>query len=127
MLLNLICSSRHVILMLGWCAVMAEVADQIRKELWQYASERKSLDEFLQWFVPVSCNIEESQDPEAIDIAHYIDGILAEASSAEWDEENIRRELGRPFVADEYGEDSVGLNPFPIPQSSADVTFSAAA
>ena len=106
---------------------MADIADQIRGKLWRYASEQESLDEFLQWFVPVSCNIEESQDPEAIDIAHYIDGILAEASSAEWNEEDIRKELGRPFVADEFGEDSVGLNPFPIPQSSADVNFSAAA
>lgn len=106
---------------------MAYIADTIREELWRYASGNKSLDDFLQWFVPVSSNIEESLDPEAIDLAHYIDGILAEASSAEWDEEDVRQELERPFVAELLGEDSVGSNPFPVAQYSADVNSSVAA
>lgn len=72
--------------------------------------------------MPVSIHVNESQDGEAIELAHRIDGILSEASSAEWSEEDIHEELARPFVSEWVAEDiDVYGDPnlFSIPQSSA--------
>ena len=97
---------------------MAELENDIREMLWRFASVDKSFDNFLEWFVPISCNIEQSGDDQAIQLAHYIDGILLEASSSHWDEKDIREELARPFVADLFARDVVG-DPFQIPQFAA--------
>jgi hypothetical protein len=70
-----------------------DLENQIRKALWEYASSRVSLDEFRSRFVPISWDIEKSQDPAAIKLAHHIDGILAEASTAGWTEEQLHEEL----------------------------------
>lgn len=52
-----------------------------------------SLDEFREWFVPISIRIEQSGSPRAIELSYEIDGILAEASSAGWCEDDLREEL----------------------------------
>ena len=87
---------------------MAELEYQIREMLWQFAKGNKSYDEFLEWFVPISCNIEASGDDQAIRLSYYLEGILSEASSAHWDENEIREELGRWFLAEKLGSDVVG-------------------
>jgi hypothetical protein len=75
----------------------------------------KSLDHFLGWFVPISCNIGHSGDREAIELAQRIDGVFPEASSAQCTEEEIREELRRPFVAPSFAENVVGdPSSFPI-------------
>jgi hypothetical protein len=92
--------------------------NQIRKSLWECANGSMSLDDFRSWFVPLSWNIEESREPQAIELAHRIDGILAEASSAGWTEDELLEELTSPFSANPHhvvGDPS----PFQIPQSSA--------
>jgi hypothetical protein len=93
---------------------MAELADQILEALHDYAERKKSLDEFLNWFVPVSSNVERSGEPKAIHVANYIDGILAEASSANWNEEEIHEELASPFVGPRFGQNRYG----DVPNSS---------
>ena len=106
---------------------MAALEKQICEALSQYASRRKSFDDFVQWFVPISCNIDASADAEAIELAHYIDGILAEASSSQWSEEDLHEELARPFVAARFAENAFGdPSSFPIPQSSAELTTNCA-
>jgi hypothetical protein len=129
LLLNLRCNSSHDILTLGIRGVMAKLENQIREMLWQFAKGDKSFDDFLECFVPISCNIEQGGDDQAIQLAHHIDGILSEASSAHWDENDIREELARPFVADSFARDVVGdPSPFPVPQFAAHpVTNSAVA
>ena len=74
------------------CDFMA-LENQIRRELWRYANRQISFDDFLEWFVPISCGIEESGEADAVELAHQIDGILAEASSAGWSGEDIRMSL----------------------------------
>jgi len=99
---------------------MAKLESQIRQELSRYVSREESLAQFLQWFVPVSIDIDESGDDDAIQLAHRIDGVLAEASSAQWSEKDIHEELERPFVSDLVAEDVVGdPSPFSTSQSSA--------
>lgn len=118
--LNLPCNSLHVILTMGWFVLMAKLESQIRQELSRYVNREESLDQFLQWFVPVSIGIDESGDDDAIQLAHRIDGVLAEASSAQWSENDIHEELERPFVSALVAEDVVGdPSPFSTSQSSA--------
>jgi len=82
---------------------MAEtIENQIRKALSECAEGRMSLDDFRARFVPLSANIESSQEPEAAELAHRIDGILAEASSGGWTEEELLEELTGPFVAHSF-------------------------
>jgi hypothetical protein len=96
------------------------VESQIRQALWKYAERRESLDEFRAWFVPLSWNIEESGELAAIELAHHIDGILAEASSGGWTDEELHEELSRPFVVSPYAENVFGDDsPFPVSRSSA--------
>ena len=88
---------------------MAEAPEsQIRKALCAYANRNISLDEFRDSFVPISWDIENSGDPDAISLAHQIDGILAEASSSDWTEEELRQELSRPFAALQFAENCYG-------------------
>jgi len=80
-----------------------------------------SLDEFRAWFVPISWNIEESNEPQAIELAHRLDSVLAEASSGAWTEEQLHEELAGPFVADSFAQDVVGdSSRFSVPQFAAD-------
>jgi hypothetical protein len=72
--------------------------NQIREALGRVANNHLSLDDFRNWFVPVSWNIEGSGEPEAIDLAHRIDGVLAEASAVGWSEQDIREELSTLFA-----------------------------
>jgi len=102
--------------------VAMDLENQIRKALWEYASNRVSLDEFRSRFVPISWDIEKSQDAAAIKLAHHIDGILAEASTAGWTEEELHEELRGSVAAMPFAEDVVGdPSPFSIPQCSAEL------
>jgi hypothetical protein len=69
------------------------IENQIRKALWECANGRTSLDVFRAWFVPLSGNIEQSGEPQAVELAHHLDGILAEASSGSWTENELLEEL----------------------------------
>lgn len=116
----------------GGCVVMVqELENQIRRALSDCASGKLSLDEFRKWFVPVSWNIEESNDAATIDLAHRIDGILAEASSANWSDYDLREELSKPFAclgSTPYAENRYGdSSSLPMPLSNAtDVAFNRA-
>ena len=108
---------------------MSALENQIREALAKYANRQMTFDNFLEWFVPISCNIEQSKDSEAIRLAHQVDGILAEASSADWSAEDVYEELSRPFLATRFAENVVGdPSPFPVSQSqSSAVNFCEAA
>jgi hypothetical protein len=81
---------------------MAEPLEiQITHEAVRCIEGNSSLEQFREWFVPVSLDIETSANQSAIALAHRIDGILAEAASAKWSDSEIVDELARivsPFV-----------------------------
>lgn len=72
---------------------MADLHSRILVELRQCADQSLSIDAFREWFVPLSMDIEESGQSDAIELAHHLDGILAEASSARWSDEDLRHEM----------------------------------
>lgn len=83
----------------------------IREQLLRYVEQNISIDAFRGWFEPLSWNIERTGNGVAIALAYKIDGILAEASSADWDECELRRELtriARPFADGTTGKRVVG-------------------
>jgi hypothetical protein len=102
---------------------MPILESQIVEHLQNYALRKISLDEFVEWFVPISIRIDQSHDDEAIELAHRIDGVLSEASSASWSEGDIHEELARPFVSHPVAEEiDVFGDPdlfFSVAQSSA--------
>lgn len=108
---------------------MSALENQIRDVLAKYANRQMSFDSFLEWFAPISCNIEQSGDSDAIRLAHQVDGILAEASSADWSAEDIYEELSRPFSVSPFAENNAGEpSPFPVSRSqSSAANFSKAA
>jgi hypothetical protein len=67
--------------------------DQIRIRIDCCVSSQDSLDLFREWFVPVSWDIEQTGDLEAKALAYRIDGLLGEASSAHWTDDQLRAEL----------------------------------
>ena len=69
------------------------VKPQIQRAVLAYLGDRISLDEFRERFVPLSLNVERSKDLSAIQLAHRLDGVLGEASSAGWREKDTREEL----------------------------------
>jgi len=80
--------------------------DQIGENVRQFAEGTLQLDKFLEWFVPISWDIEKSNNAELIGLVHEIDGLLAESSSANWSEADLREVLAEavgPFVPEEYG------------------------
>jgi len=72
----------------------AQIADRVH----EYLNGHLSFHEFQQWFVPASWNIERSGNRSAIALAHNVDGILAESSSANWDEMVLQRELANAIL-----------------------------
>ncbi len=110
--------------MLGIFAFMTEHLEmKILEALWKLGHRQSSLDDFRGWFVPVSCNFEpSSKHPLATDWVHWIDGVLAEASSGGWSEEEILQELTAPFVP-KFAENSVG-DPRPKQTSESNARFS---
>jgi hypothetical protein len=72
---------------------MSDLRIPILMELRKCADQSLSLDAFREWFVPMSIDIEQSGQPDAIELVHHIDGILAEASSAHWSDEDLRQEM----------------------------------
>jgi hypothetical protein len=98
---------------------MAMLELEIIQQLDRYAHRQMSFDQFVEWFVPISLSVANSGDNDAIQLANRIDGILGEASSAHWSEEDIHEELARPFVGSSIAEEVFGdPSSLSIPASS---------
>jgi hypothetical protein len=68
---------------------------EIANRLAGFLAGKRSLQEFRDWFIPLSIDIEDSKNQPAIELAYRIDGILAEASSAGWSDADVRDERER--------------------------------
>jgi hypothetical protein len=65
----------------------------IRNHLVAYLAGELSLDQFTDWFVGASWNIDRSESPNAYELAAGIELALAEASSDLLSPEDLREEL----------------------------------
>jgi hypothetical protein len=79
--------------MAGGLSLMSSLENQIRYQLERCVSGQCSLDEFRNWFVPTSLDIEDCGEPNAIELVYRIDGILGEASSGQWIGKSLLEEL----------------------------------
>ena len=70
---------------------------EIRRWLTRYLSGEISLREFEDWFVPVSWDVEKTENNFAIELAHTIELRLAEFSSGHRSEDDLQSSL-RPLV-----------------------------
>jgi hypothetical protein len=66
---------------------------QIRKNLWNYLLGKSSLDEFKEWFIPASWDVEKSDDEKLIELVSQIKLRLAEYSSEAWSEPELKGQL----------------------------------
>jgi len=86
---------------------MADLHTQVLVEVRKCADQSISIDAFREWFVPLSLDIEQSGQPDAIELVHHIDGILAEASSAHWSDEDLRQEMADIFYDHRKSHDEI--------------------
>ena len=80
---------------------------EIREKLAEYLVNQISLDQFQQWIVPATWDIEESNNSLASDLAHEIQLRLAEFSENHWTEGELRR-LFSPLVVSYYVSIALG-------------------
>lgn len=66
---------------------------EIRARLAEYLAGQISLDQFQQWFVPATWDIESAGDSAASDVAHEVQLRLAEFSDDHWTEQELHRRL----------------------------------
>ena len=64
---------------------------QIYAHLLGLAKDELSVSDFVEWFVPLSCAVDGAS--EDLGLVYRLDGILAEASSAEWTDADVLEEL----------------------------------
>lgn len=73
------------------------LADATRTELARYLRGEQSLDEFGDWFVPTTWDVEKERDPALAEFVYEIMLRLAEYSNGDCSEEELKRLL-RPLV-----------------------------
>ena len=96
---------------------MSTVRTQILDAVSRYVDEQISLDTLHSLFVPLSNRIEESDDPNAVELAYLIDGLLAEGSEY-WSEQKLRQEFRnavRPFAASAFLTEAQVTDRLPSP------------
>lgn len=70
---------------------------QIRQQLAHYIAGEQSLETFTEWFFPATWNVHLRNDRAAEDLAYEIGLRLAEFSSGDWTEDELKALL-RPLV-----------------------------
>lgn len=65
-----------------------QVLDELRK-----CQDERSLEGFRDWFGPLSRDIEASPDESLVSLVHQVEGVLAEASSANWATTDVLSDL----------------------------------
>ena len=73
---------------------------EIRDRVGQYLAGEQSLHEFLEWFIPVSADIDQSDDRRAEDLAGEILLRWAEFTNGDWTEAELKAQLERLVGAD---------------------------
>jgi hypothetical protein len=71
---------------------------EIRNKLYGYLAGDFPLSKFQDWFIPATWDVERSGDPDAVELAHEINLLLAELSHGDWTEEELRDRLSHMTV-----------------------------
>lgn len=79
----------------------------IRRSLSRFIVGEISIEEFEDWFVAATWEVEKSGNINAIDLAREVDLRLAEFSNGHWSVDELRRKF-RPFVETYSVELSIG-------------------
>ena len=66
---------------------------ELRGQIEAYADGKISRQAFELWFFQLSFDVEKAASEPIIALIHQVEGLLAESSSAEWCEEELRKEL----------------------------------
>ena len=66
---------------------------EIRERLWEYLDHVTALSSFAPWAYALTLDAEHSVDPAAHRFLYEVIGLLAEQSTAGYDEEDLRAEL----------------------------------
>ncbi len=64
---------------------------EIRERLAGYLAKQISLDEFKEWFIPATWEVEETGDRLSYDLSNEIHLRLAEFSNGHWTDDELRR------------------------------------
>jgi hypothetical protein len=70
-----------------------------------FVAGRISLQDFENWLVDSMWDIEKEADKQTLSVFEQIEGVLAEASHAKWDEDSLRQELAaatRPLAGPSF-------------------------
>ena len=70
---------------------------EIRKQLLRYLTDEMSLQDFRDWFISATWNVERTGNIIAQEVAHEIELRFAEFSNGHWAEQELRRKL-RPLT-----------------------------
>jgi hypothetical protein len=76
---------------------MNPLENEIRDKLGRYLLGKISLEDFKDWFVPASWNVDHSNNQAAINMVYEIELRLAEYSNGYWSENELQQ-LFRPLV-----------------------------
>jgi hypothetical protein len=71
----------------------ASLEHAIRERLAEYLEGERQLDEFKDWLVGATWDVEQSKEPAAIDLTYEIKLLLAEHSGGYLTEDELRAEL----------------------------------
>lgn len=85
---------------------MTDLELEIRAHVGLYMRGQASLTEFHRWFASATWNVHKTGHKRAIELAYWIDGLLAKYSSGEMTERQLRARL-TPMIDTyhfEYGE-----------------------
>ena len=67
--------------------------NELRKTLWNYILGRLSLDQFKDWFIPLSQGIENKAEQSLVDLSYQVKLRLAEFSNGDWTEPELKDQL----------------------------------
>lgn len=71
----------------------------VREELAKYLAGERTLDDFRIWLAPITMGVEMADNPNAAELVHEIELVLAEFTSGHREETQLH-DLLRPFVQD---------------------------
>jgi hypothetical protein len=112
---------------------MADLYERLLESLRTVVNE-VSLEEFRDWFAPISVDVEQTDDHDVIQLVYQIDGVLSESSSGHWPLDVLLQELSnlvhiwtRTSGRNQYGEPSKdGEGSYPESYTSSGFTLAAA-
>ncbi len=77
----------------GHIRMHAMLGKNVRMNLWNYLHGKSSLNEFKDWFIPATWDVEKTEKASVIDLVNQIKLRLAEYSNGHWEEPELKAQL----------------------------------